>query len=426
MALRIQCVADGSHPDRRDVEALGTHCRGRPGHGGARPSHPAEVALLSLQHMAGNAAVGQLLEHAAGRPPVVQRCGTGPCGCSEEERAAHEGAGTARMAVQRACGSREIGSHPDCDPAGGDLPSGARPFLFSVNCDTFAAGQEELLRSKVGPGDRVVVHGFASVEGRPGYNRDLSCARAERAAGVLSDIGAVVESIRRHGATPGERISRRSVVVEIEDDIIDPSRQSEENSDDSSGPECSCESDEPGESSQDGSDVSEQSRGAANREGDEPDAVQVLADSGGARQVIQRGDAEEAAAARTRPFAKKHKRAQGAPCSVEARACFSVSRKKAWLIEKGKAIYSADALGGEKGKGVTPIGVHYVTWKNKKAYSQKHRAQMPWAVFFVRAKVAFHQGNLSVTSHGCVHLSPKDAEKFYNTLKRGDRVEVVK
>jgi len=164
--------------------------------------------------MAGNAAVCQLLGHSAGQPPAVQRCGPVPCGCPEEERAAHEAAGTTSMAVQRACGSREIGAHPGCDPAVGDLPPGARPFLFTVNCDTFDHGQEGLLRASVGPGDRVVVHGFASVEGSPGYNRDLSCARAERAAGLLSDIGAVVESIRAHGGTPGERINRRSVVVE--------------------------------------------------------------------------------------------------------------------------------------------------------------------------------------------------------------------
>ena len=49
---------------------------------------------------------------------------------------------------------------------------------------------------------------------------------------------------------------------------------------------------------------------------------------------------------------------------------------------------------------------------------------MPYSVFF-NSGIAFHEGSLSVPSHGCVHLSQEAARTYYNTLQPGDVVEVV-
>lgn len=49
---------------------------------------------------------------------------------------------------------------------------------------------------------------------------------------------------------------------------------------------------------------------------------------------------------------------------------------------------------------------------------------MPYSVFF-NGGDAFHEGSLSVPSHGCVHLSQTAAAEFYADLQPGDVVQVV-
>jgi lipoprotein-anchoring transpeptidase ErfK/SrfK len=39
---------------------------------------------------------------------------------------------------------------------------------------------------------------------------------------------------------------------------------------------------------------------------------------------------------------------------------------------------------------------------------------------------AFHEGSLTDPSHGCVHLSRGAAATFYDSLKPGDVVQVVR
>jgi lipoprotein-anchoring transpeptidase ErfK/SrfK len=50
---------------------------------------------------------------------------------------------------------------------------------------------------------------------------------------------------------------------------------------------------------------------------------------------------------------------------------------------------------------------------------------MPYSVFFTNSGIAFHQGSLSVPSHGCIHLSKAAAVTFFNTLSVGQVVQVV-
>lgn len=72
----------------------------------------------------------------------------------------------------------------------------------------------------------------------------------------------------------------------------------------------------------------------------------------------------------------------------------------------------------------TPAGVFHVLRKNAHQVSSEFGEPMPDAVFFAPGGIAFHQGSLSTGSHGCVHLSPGDAEHYFRALPIGAEVAV--
>jgi hypothetical protein len=45
-------------------------------------------------------------------------------------------------------------------------------------------------------------------------------------------------------------------------------------------------------------------------------------------------------------------------------------------------------------------------------------------VFFTNTGIAFHEGSLSVQSHGCIHLGHTAAVRFFNKLRPGNVVAV--
>ncbi|WP_077040225.1 DUF4157 domain-containing protein [Rhodococcus sp. MTM3W5.2] len=120
--------------------------------------------------------------------------------------------------VQRACGRTEIGSPTGCTGSSEEPPEheGAR-YRFTVNCDSFRPGERERLAAAGAAaskaGTALEVHGYASSEGDPAYNVDLSCARAVQAVSVLEGAGAVVAHVYSHGPVHGDPGLRRSVVV---------------------------------------------------------------------------------------------------------------------------------------------------------------------------------------------------------------------
>lgn len=132
--------------------------------------------------------------------------------------------GNAPAPLQRAC-YRPSGMRPvaGCEGMCGDITdvgtSSEELFRFAVNCDDFLAGEEARLRSFAGrlqPGDSVTIHGFASEDGPADFNEHLSCLRALRARSVLENASvfpARIAGIFKHGATPGARAGRRSVVA---------------------------------------------------------------------------------------------------------------------------------------------------------------------------------------------------------------------
>lgn len=115
----------------------------------------------------------------------------------------------------------------------------------------------------------------------------------------------------------------------------------------------------------------------------------------------------------------------GTPCTVTAKACVSLSAKRAWLVRDGQVYYGeASALGGRP-ETPTPTGTFRVEWKDKDHISQEFNAPMPNSVFFAPGGIAFHQGSLTTPSAGCIHLSRKSSEVFFNHLNPGDEVQVV-
>ncbi len=115
----------------------------------------------------------------------------------------------------------------------------------------------------------------------------------------------------------------------------------------------------------------------------------------------------------------------GTPCRASARACVDVSAKKAWLLRGGKVEYGPVNISpGRKGKR-TPTGTFRVSYKHRDHVSSIYNVPMPYAVFF-NGDIAFHHGNLRSGSAGCVRLSRGAAQTFFNALRVGDVVQVVR
>jgi outer membrane protein OmpA-like peptidoglycan-associated protein len=143
----------------------------------------------------------------------------------------------AGLALQRACGPAAIGSVAGCTPRGGDITdfggSSANRFRFAPGCDQLLPGERERvleLARRLTPFHLVEVDGFASEEGPPEFNADLSCARAHALVATLSSAGPFsvrVTGLYQHGATSGARDDRRSAVVSVrrEQRSIEPSEQ---------------------------------------------------------------------------------------------------------------------------------------------------------------------------------------------------------
>lgn len=116
----------------------------------------------------------------------------------------------------------------------------------------------------------------------------------------------------------------------------------------------------------------------------------------------------------------------GTGCSVQASACLSLSNTRAVLIEDGKVSYGPVPITTGKPGHETPVGMHQVQWKDIDHKSREfNNAPMNYSVFFTTNGIAFHEGDLEEQSHGCVHLSRKAAQTFYNALQPGEKVQVI-
>lgn len=118
--------------------------------------------------------------------------------------------------------------------------------------------------------------------------------------------------------------------------------------------------------------------------------------------------------------------AKGTPCKATADACIDLSANKSWLIADGKAVYGPVPITHGRRGWETPPGTFKVSWKNRHHRSSIfNNAPMPYSVFF-NGGIAFHEGSLQEESHGCIHLSPSAAARYFDALQVGAVVQVVR
>ena len=116
----------------------------------------------------------------------------------------------------------------------------------------------------------------------------------------------------------------------------------------------------------------------------------------------------------------------GVPCAAAVRACIDLAHNKAWLLRGGVVEYGPVPITSGKPGYRTPVGTFRVLSKERLHLSRAFdNAPMPYSVFFIPG-IAFHQGSLAVTSHGCIHLSKSAAIRFFGALARGDVVQAVR
>ncbi|WP_410171056.1 L,D-transpeptidase [Corynebacterium marambiense] len=112
-------------------------------------------------------------------------------------------------------------------------------------------------------------------------------------------------------------------------------------------------------------------------------------------------------------------------CPPAARACIDLTNQRSWLQDNGQVIHGAVPISSGAVGWETPKGVHYVNRKVKNEISREfNNAPMPYSVYFTNNGIAFHEGNVNLMSHGCIHLNHSDAVKYFDTLQTGDMVYV--
>jgi hypothetical protein len=112
------------------------------------------------------------------------------------------------------------------------------------------------------------------------------------------------------------------------------------------------------------------------------------------------------------------------PCPAVAKACVDLTNSTTWLQSGGTITYGPVPMVSGRPGYRTPAGTFQVYWKDKDHHSSLYdNAPMPNSVFFVGG-VAFHEGSLSVLSHGCVHLSWDASQTYWDNLHDGDTVYV--
>ena len=112
-------------------------------------------------------------------------------------------------------------------------------------------------------------------------------------------------------------------------------------------------------------------------------------------------------------------------CAPTARACVDLDAELAWLITRD----GTDPVPVPIGQGApgfeTPRGTFHVVRKVRHDVSYAYDlAPMPYSVYFTLAGHAFHEGDTSGQSHGCVRLDPGTAADFYTSLEPGDEIHI--
>jgi len=103
-----------------------------------------------------------------------------------------------------------------------------------------------------------------------------------------------------------------------------------------------------------------------------------------------------------------------ARCAPSASACADLSAHVTWLQTGGRITYGPVRMEPGAKDDPTPRGTFHVAWKAGPHYiSTSYGVPIPYAVFFAAGGVAFHEGSLTTSSHGCIHLTMA-AARYYN------------
>lgn len=113
------------------------------------------------------------------------------------------------------------------------------------------------------------------------------------------------------------------------------------------------------------------------------------------------------------------------PCAASVRACVSLSTRQAWLMTEGAVDYGPVPIAHGAAESPTPTGTFPVSWKDEDNTSSIYGTPMPYSVFFAPGGIAFHEGSVTESSHGCVRLAAEPAKVFFEALQRGQLVQVV-
>ena len=114
-----------------------------------------------------------------------------------------------------------------------------------------------------------------------------------------------------------------------------------------------------------------------------------------------------------------------AECPPAAAACADLAAHLTWLQSGGRITYGPVRMepGGQDDP--TPRGLFHVAWKAGPRYvSTSYGMPIPYAVFFAAGGVAFHEGSLTTSSHGCIHLTMAAARYYNQHLPLGAEVAV--
>ncbi len=114
-------------------------------------------------------------------------------------------------------------------------------------------------------------------------------------------------------------------------------------------------------------------------------------------------------------------------CPAAAAACVDLARHITWLQANGKVTFGPVKMepGKPGSRHQTPRGTFHVEWKAGPSYlSNIYDEPMPWATFFASGGIAFHGGSLTAWSHGCVHLTVRNAYYYNQHLPIGAQVVV--
>ena len=110
-------------------------------------------------------------------------------------------------------------------------------------------------------------------------------------------------------------------------------------------------------------------------------------------------------------------------CPATAKACVDLTNNQTWLQKDGKVSYGPVEMTSGKPGHLTRTGSFTVGWKNKNHVSSLYGDPMPNAIFY-DGGIAFHEGSLKEQSHGCIHLSKKASQTYWDSLAVGDAVVV--